>query len=422
MPKTEQVEKAFALAKEIYAEAGVDVEAALTELAKIRLSIHCWQGDDIRGFEIREGGVVAGNTVTGSYPGKATNIGEFRADVEKVLSLLPGHHRLALHAIYLDAKGKVDRDAIAPEHFQSWIDWGREKDVLLDMNQTYFDHPKANSGLTLTHPDPAIRQFWIEHGRATRRVAAAFGAAQKSPSTCNLWIQDGLKDNPADRLAFRQRLVESLDATFSDKFPANQLLDAVEPKLFGIGTETFVPGSHEFYLGYAQSRKIMLTYDNGHFHPTETIADKLSSYFLFNSQLLLHLTRGIRWDSDHILLLGEDVVDMARELVRGGFLSRTFFGTDFFDASVNRLAAWTIGVRSAQKALLIALLEPWQPMRDAENILDYTTRISLMEEAKALPWSAVWDHFCLRQNVPAGGDWLPEVKKYEREVLSRRGR
>lgn len=420
MPKPERVEKAYAIAKEMYAETGVDVDRALEKLAKIRISMHCWQGDDIRGFEIRDSAVVAGNTVTGNYPGRARNIDEFRADVEKVLALVPGNHRLALHAIYLDTPKKIDRDQIAPEHFQSWMDWGKAKNILLDMNQTYFDHPKANDGLTLTHPDAGIRKFWIDHGKAARRVAAAFGASQGSPSTCNLWIQDGLKDMPADRLAFRTRLVEGLDATFAEKLDPNHVLDAVEPKLFGIGTECFIPGSHEFYLSYAQSRKVMMTYDNGHFHPTETIADKISSYFLFNAKMLLHVTRGVRWDSDHVLTLGDDVIDLAKELVRGDFLERTFIGTDFFDASINRIAAWTVGVRSAQKALLLALLEPIGRLRDAELAFDFTTRLALMEEQKSLPWAAVWDYFCLKNNTPVGEEWLADAKKYEADVLSKR--
>lgn len=421
MAKSERVEKAYAIAREIYAETGVDVDAAVAKLARIRISMHCWQGDDIKGFEVRGADVVAGNTVTGNYPGRARNIDEFRADVEKVLTLVPGKHRLALHAIYLDSPKKVDRDKIEPRHFQSWIDWARANDVLIDMNQTYFDHPNANDGLTLTHPDEKIRKYWIEHGKAVRRVAAAFGKAQGSPSTCNLWVQDGLKDMPADRLAFRSRLIEGLDATFAEKFDANHLLDAVEPKLFGIGTECFVPGSHEFYLGYAQSRNVMLTYDNGHFHPTETIADKITSYFLFNARMLLHVTRGIRWDSDHVLTLGDDIVELSKELVRGDFLDRTFIGTDFFDASINRIAAWTVGVRSIQKALLLAFLEPIQRLRDAEASFDYTSRLALMEEQKSLPWQAVWDYCCLKGGVPVGEEWLAEVKRYEKDVLLKRG-
>ncbi len=421
MSNAKRVEQAYAIAKEVYAEAGVDADQAVEALGKIRISMHCWQGDDIAGFEVRDANVVAGNTVTGNYPGKARNIDEFRADVEKVLSLVGGNHRLALHAIYLDAPKKVARDQLLPEHFQSWMDWGKEKNIYLDMNQTYFDHPMANDGLTLTHPDAAVRKFWIDHGAAVRRVTAAFGKAQGAPSTCNLWIQDGLKDVPANRLAFRQRLVDSLDQTFAEKIDRKYLLDSVEPKLFGIGTECFVPGSHEFYLNYAQSRKVMLTYDNGHFHPTETIADKITSYFLFNEYMLLHVTRGIRWDSDHVLTFNDDVVDMMKELVRGGFLDRTFIGTDFFDASINRIAAWTVGVRSAQKALLFALLEPIKRLQDAEVSFDYTTRLALMEEEKSLPWSAVWDYFCLKADVPVGEEWLKEVKKYEADVLAKRG-
>ncbi len=420
MAKSERIEKNYAIAKEIYAEAGVDTDKAIQELAKIRISLHCWQGDDIKGFEVRDGNVIAGNTVTGNYPGRARNIDEFRADVEKVLSLAGGNHRLALHAIYLDSKTKVDRAQIAPEHFQSWIDWAKEKNVYLDMNQTYFDHPNANDGLTLTHPDPEIRKYWVEHGRAARRVAAAFGKAQGTPSTCNLWIQDGLKDAPANRLAFRQRLVEGLDATFEEKHDPSHLADSVEPKLFGIGTESFIPGSHEFYLNYAQSRKVMITYDNGHFHPTETIADKFSSYFLFNERMLLHVTRGIRWDSDHVLTLGDDVVEIAKELVRGNFLDRTFIGTDFFDASINRIAAWTVGLRSMQKAMLLAFLEPIKRLQEAELNFDFTTRLALMEEQKSLPWSAVWDYFCHKHNAPVGEEWLKEVKQYEANVLSKR--
>ncbi|MDR0362302.1 MAG: L-rhamnose isomerase [Planctomycetota bacterium] len=420
MSKSERVEKAYAVAKEICTDAGVDADKAVAALEKIRVSLHCWQGDDIKGFEVRDADVVSGNTVTGNYPGRARNIGEFRADVEKVLSLVGGRHRLALHAIYLDWPTKIDRDKLEPEHFKSWMDWSREKDVYMDMNQTYFDHPKANDGLTLTHPDAAIRQFWIDHGKAVRRVSEALGKNQGSPCVCNLWVQDGLKDVPANRLVFRQRLIEGLDATFAEKLDERHLLDAVEPKLFGIGTESFVPGSHEFYLGYAQSRKKLMTYDTGHFHPTETLADKMTSYFLFNEKLMLHVSRGIRWDSDHVLNLSDDLVQLVTELIRGDFLPRTFVGLDFFDASINRIAAWTIGLRSIQKAFLIAFLEPTKRLQDAENAFDYTTRLALMEEAKALPWSAVWDYFCLKAGVPVGEDWLAEVKKYETDVLSKR--
>lgn len=420
MNKSERVEKNFAIAREIYADAGVDADKAVVALEKLRISLHCWQGDDIKGFEFRDAGVVAGNTVTGNYPGRARNIGEFRADVEKALSLAPGKHRLALHAIYLDHPSKVERNAIKPEHFRSWMEWGGKNDVLIDMNQTYFDHPKANDGLTLTHPDPAIRKYWIEHGQAMRRVAEAIGKAQGSPCVCNLWIQDGLKDNPANRLAFRRRLVESLDATFAEKLDPRHMLDAVEPKLFGIGTECFVPGSHEFYLGYAQSRKKLMTYDTGHFHPTETLADKMTSYFLFNEKLMLHVSRGIRWDSDHVLNLTDDIVALAAELVRGDFLDRTFVGLDFFDASINRIAAWTVGIRSIQKAFLIAFLEPALRLREAEERFDYTTRLALMEEQKALPWAAVWDYVCMKHGVPVGEAWLADVKKYEADVLLKR--
>ncbi|MDR1613664.1 MAG: L-rhamnose isomerase [Planctomycetota bacterium] len=421
MSKSERIEKAYAIAREAYAEFGVDADQAVANLEKQRISLHCWQGDDIKGFEIRDDSVVSGNTVTGNYPGRARNIDEFRADVEKTLALVGGRHRLALHAIYLDWPSKVDRDQLEPKHFRSWMDWSRAKDVYIDMNQTYFDHPKANDGLTLTHPDPEIRKFWIDHGKAMRRIAEALGKNQDSPCVCNLWIQDGLKDIPANRLVFRQRLLEGLDATFAEKLDERHLLDSVEPKLFGIGTESFVPGSHEFYLGYALSRKKLLTYDTGHFHPTETLADKMTSYFLFNEKLMLHVSRGIRWDSDHVLNLSDDLIQLVTELVRGDFLSRTFVGLDFFDASINRIAAWTIGLRSIQKAFLLAFLEPTKRLQNAENSFDYTTRLALMEEQKSMPWSAVWDFFCRKNNVPVGEDWLSEVKKYEADVLSRRG-
>lgn len=419
MAKSSSVTKAYDLARERYAALGVDTEGALKAVRTLSVSLHCWQGDDVGGFENAGGPLGGGLAVTGNYPGKARTPDELRADLDKALSLIPGKHRLNLHAFYGEFGGKkVDRDAIDMEHFSNWVAWAHENGMGLDFNPTCFAHPNAADGFTLSHRDKSIRNFWIEHCRRSREIGAAMGKALGSPTVTNVWVPDGYKDTPADRLAPRERLTESLDAIF--KKPLKHNYDAVEPKLFGIGSESYVVGSHEFYLGYAISRQKVFCLDAGHFHPTEGIADKISSVFQYVPRVLLHVSRGVRWDSDHVVTLTDDLQAIAQELVRGKYLPRTHLGLDYFDASINRIAAWTIGTRNTLKALLIALLEP-PALREAEKSGDLTTRLALMEEAKSLPWGAVWDAYCESQNVPSGVNWLAGVKRYEETVLGKRG-
>ena len=346
---------------------------------------------------------------------------ELRADAARALALIPGRHRFNLHAFYGEFGGKkVDRDAMRPEHFAGWIDWAKSLGIGLDFNPTYFSHPKAADNFTLSHADPGIREFWIAHGIACRRIAAAMGKALGTPCVDNLWIPDGMKDTPVDRVGPRRRLTEALDAVFEETIDPAHTLDAVEGKLFGIGVESYTVGSHEFYFGYAMSRGKLLTLDTGHYHPTETIADKISAVFCFLPEILLHVSRGVRWDSDHVVVLNDDLEAIAQELVRGEFLARTHLGLDYFDASINRVAAWVIGTRNMVKALLKALLEPIDRLREHEAAGDYTSRLALLEEAKTLPFGAVWDYYCARQGVPGGGAWLAEVKRYETDVLAAR--
>ena len=384
----------YRLARQRYADIGVDTEAALGKLAAVPLSLHCWQGDDLGGFEELGAPLGGGLEATGHYPGKARTADELRRDAAKALSLIPGRHRFNLHASYGEFGGRrVDRDAVAIEHFAGWIDWARALGIGLDFNQTYFSHPKAADNLTLAHPDPAIRRFWIAHGVACRRIGAAFGRALGTPCVTNLWIPDGMKDTPADRLGPRERLVESLDVVFQESIDPALNRDSVEGKLFGIGCESYTVGSHEFYLGYAATRRTLLTLDTGHYHPTESVADKISAVLLFVPEIVLHVSRGVRWDSDHVVVLSDELEALAQELVRGGFLGRTHVGLDYFDASINRVAAWTIGARNMLKALLLALLEPSQQLRDLELDGDYTSRLALVEEQKTLPFGAVWDEY-----------------------------
>ena len=411
---------AFSFAAQSYAELGVDVEAALTRLATIPISLHCWQGDDVGGFE-RPGAVLSGGGIqaTGNYPGKARTLAELRQDIDQMLALLPGKHRLNLHAIYGDFGGKlVDRDAVAPAHFQGWIDWAKERGLGLDFNPSYFSHPLANDGATLTHRDAKVRDFWINHGIACRRIGAEMGRQLGSPCVTNVWIPDGSKDLPADRKGPRERLEASLDALFAEPMPHN--LDAVESKLFGIGSESYVPGSHEFYLGYAVKNQKLLCLDAGHFHPTEMLADKISSVLQFVPEIILHVSRGVRWDSDHVVLFDDATRATMEEIVRGEFLARTHIGLDFFDASINRIAAWVIGTRATLKCLLGALLEPRELMRDLEAQGDFSARLALIEEMKALPLGAVWNEYCARHDVPSDRLWMGEVKAYEKRVLGGR--
>ena len=420
MNQNTSIEKSFTLAQERYAALGVDVNHALKTLGTIPISLHCWQGDDVTGFENAGGTLGGGLVATGNYPGKARTPAELRADLEKTYALIPGKHRLNLHAIYGEFGGKkVDRDEVEVAHFKNWIAWAKANGLGLDFNPSCFSHPKSADGFTLAHQDKGIRQFWIEHCRRSREIGAAMGKALGKTCVTNVWIPDGMKDTPADRNAPRERLTESLDAVFKKALSPKYNLDAVEPKLFGIGSESYVVGSHEFYLGYALSRKKLLCLDAGHYHPTEGIADKISSVMQYLPEILLHVSRGVRWDSDHVVVLNDDLLAIAREIAVNGFEKRVHIGLDYFDASINRVAAWTIGTRNMLRALLIALLE--SPLiRTAETAGDFTTRLALQEEAKSLPFGAVWDYYCESQGVPVGDAWLAEVKDYEKKVLSRR--
>ncbi|HUD48619.1 MAG TPA: L-rhamnose isomerase [Candidatus Baltobacteraceae bacterium] len=421
MLSNKRIESAYALARETFAESGVDADRAMQLLAKIPISLHCWQGDDVGGFENSGSELGGGLAVTGNYPGKARTPEELRRDLERTYSLLPGKHRLNLHAFYAETGGcRVERNELTPAHFRGWIDWAKGQKLGLDFNPTYFAHPKAADGFTLAHRDKAIRQFWIEHGIACRKIGAAMGRALGTPCVTNLWIPDGFKDTPIDRKGPRERLAESLNAIFSRAIDPKYNVDAVEPKLFGIGSESYVVGSHEFYLGYAVRNKKLLCLDTGHFHPTESVADKISAVLSSLDEILLHVSRGVRWDSDHVVILSDELEAIGQELVRGDFLGRVHIGLDYFDASINRVAAWTIGSRSTIKALLMALLEPTAKLRAVEAEGDFTARLALLEEAKTLPYGAVWDAYCQRQGVPGGEEWLAEVKRYEKEVLSKR--
>ncbi len=410
-------------AKEVYASWGVDTEAALKRLESIPISLHCWQGDDVGGFE-HEGGTLSGGGIqaTGNYPGKARTLEQLRQDLDKAISLIPGKHRLNLHAIYPDFGGgkAVPRNELTPAHFQSWIDWCKERRLGLDFNPSFFSHPLANDGFTLSSADSKVRSFWIEHGKACRRIAAEMGKQLSSSAVTNFWIPDGYKDTPIDRKAPRERLEAALDEIFAEPIKAEHNRDAVESKLFGIGSESYVVGSHEFYLGYAIKNQKMYCLDAGHFHPTEALADKVSSVLRWVPALLLHVSRGVRWDSDHVVSLDDPTKAIMEELVRGDFLSRTSIGLDFFDASINRIAAWVIGTRNAIKALLLALLEPTPKLRELEASGDYTERLALLEEIKTFPFGVVWDEYCRRKDVPLAAQWIQEVKSYESLILSQR--
>ncbi|MBV7597451.1 L-rhamnose isomerase [Aeromonas sp. sia0103] len=414
------IETAFALAKQQYAALGVDVNQALATLATIPVSMHCWQGDDVGGFEAEAGDLTGGIQATGNYPGKARNATELRRDLDLAMSLIPGAKRLNLHAIYLESEVPVARDQIEPKHFANWVNWAKAKGIGLDFNPSCFSHPLSADGMTLAHPDPEIRRFWIDHCKASRRVSASFGQALGTPSVMNIWIPDGMKDLPADRLGPRQRLMAALDEVLAEPLDEAHHIDAVESKLFGIGAESYTVGSNEFYLGYASSRDIALCLDAGHFHPTEVISDKISAASLFVRHLLLHVSRPVRWDSDHVVLLDDETQAIANEIVRNDLLARVHVGLDFFDASINRIAAWVIGTRNMKKALVRALIEPIALLRQAEQQGDYATRLALMEETRSLPWQAVWDYACAQEGVPVGTDWLAVVKGYETEVLSAR--
>lgn len=406
-------------ARQRYADLGVSVDQALETLRQVPISIHCWQGDDVGGFEVESGELGGGLAVTGNYPGKARTPDELRQDLEKALSLIPGKHRLNLHAMYGEFGGKrVDRDRIEPSHFQGWIEWCRENGLGLDFNPTCFSHPKAADGFTLAHHDAGIRDFWIEHCRRCREIGDFAGGALGTKTVTNVWVPDGMKDTPADRLAPRLRLKASLDQIFEK--PLGHNLDCVESKLFGIGSESYVAGSHEFYLGYAVANRKLYCLDAGHYHPTEGIADKITSSLVWLDEILLHVSRGVRWDSDHVVTLNDDLRAIAREIVANGFLNRVHIGLDYFDASINRVAAWAIGTRNLRKALMIGLLEPTSALRDSELRGDYTERLIGQEEQKSLPWGAVWEEFCRQESVPVGAGILPEIQAYERAIQFKR--
>jgi L-rhamnose isomerase len=415
-----RIQAAYDLAKQQYADLGVDVDRALKTLATVPVSIHCWQGDDVGGFEAASTDLGGGLAVTGSYPGKARTADELREDAAKALSLIPGTHRFNLHASYGDFGGRpVERDDIRPEHFARWIDWAKSLGIGLDFNPTFFAHPRATS-FTLSHLDRDTREFWIRHGRACRAIGAAMGKALGTPCVTNLWIPDGMKDSPIDRVGPRERLIESLDAIFREAIDRAHNLDSVEGKLFGLGFESYTVGSHELYFGYALTRKVLYTLDTGHYHPTETITDKLSAVFMYLPEILLHVSRGVRWDSDHVVVLNDDLEAIGQELVRGDFLGRTHIGLDYFDATINRVAAWVIGTRNMLKSILKALLEPSAMLRQQEAAADFTDRLAMQEEFKALPWGAVWDYYCATASLPVRGSWLAEIKQYENDVLSAR--
>lgn len=417
-----KVEKAYQAAKEVYSVYGINADKILQTLDQVSLSIHCWQADDVAGFEnVQEGLEGSGLQVTGNYPGKAGNMEEFRMDLDKAFSLIPGNHRLSLHASYGDfSDGFPGRDKIGPKHFQSWVEWAKTRNIKIDFNSTFFAHPNVKDGYTLASKDKTIRQYWIEHGKKCREISAFIGKEQGSRCVHNIWIPDGSKDITPSRYEHRSLLKDSLDKMLAKKYPADQMIDSVESKLFGIGSEAFVVGSHEFYFGYAVQNRMMLTLDIGHFHPTESVADKVSSAFLFIDELLFHVTRGIRWDSDHIVAFNDQLTELMQEIVWTGKLDKVSLGLDFFDATVNRIGAYVIGARNAQKALLLALLMPTKEMVEYENQGRYFERLALFEEFKTKPFGILWDYYCLSKNVPVGESYISEIQKYEEEVLNKR--
>lgn len=410
----------FERAASIYNENGVDVDRALKKLAAAALSIHAWQGDDVRGFEGTGHPLTGGCGVTGNYPGRARNSDELRSDLDFALSLIPGRHRVCLQAHEVDGiRPGTDRDAFSIDNFRGWLEWSSERRIPIDIAPVFYSHPKLDHGLSLSHPDRAIRKFWIDHGRAVRRIAAAFGRNQGSSCVCNFWVPDGFKDTPADRLAPRLRLAEALDECFAEKFPESELLDAVEPKLFGIGAESYTVGSHDFYLIYATTRKKLICLDTGHFHPTESVADKLSAIEALQGAFLLHVSRGVRWDSDHVVTLNDELLGIGREIIACNLLNKCFIGLDYFDAGINRTAAWIIGARNMLKSLLIGLLEP-PALAEYEKKWDFTARLAVQESLKSLPWGTVWRHYCEISNMPDDCGIMTAIRQYERKTLSKR--
>ena len=413
----QNIKKAYELAVERYAAIGIDVEKVMEQLQGVQLSLHCWQADDVTGFE-STGELTGGIQATGNYPGKARNIDELRADVLKAASLIPGNHRLNLHEIYGDFGGKfVDRDQVEPAHFESWMQWAAENNMKLDFNSTSFSHPKSGD-LTLSNPDEGIRNFWIEHTKRCRAVAEEMGKRQGDPCIMNLWVHDGSKDITVNRMKYRALLKDSLDQIFSTEY--QNMKDCIESKVFGIGLESYTVGSNDFYIGYAAQNQKIITLDTGHFHPTESVADKVSSMLLYVPELMLHVSRPVRWDSDHVTIMNDDTLDLCKEIVRCDALDKVHVGLDYFDASINRIGAYIIGSRATQKCMLQALLEPLHLLREYEANGQGFERLALLEECKSLPWNAVWDMFCLKNNVPVGESFIAEVQKYEAEVTSKR--
>ena len=413
-------EQRFNEAKSVYAEVGVDVEEAIQKLSNVKLSLHCWQGDDVTGFE-KGSSLSGGIAATGNYPGKARNAEELMSDLDVALSLIPGKHKINLHAIYAVTNGeKVERDKLAPEHFKAWVDFAKERGLGLDYNPTLFSHPKAADGLTLSHPDKNIRQFWIDHCKGSRRITEYFGKELGQLSLNNIWIPDGYKDIPADRLSPRQRLKDSLDEIYSEKLNSNYMVDSVESKVFGIGVESYTVGSHEFYMNYAAKNNVLCLLDNGHFHPTEKVSDKISAMLLFAEKLALHITRSVRWDSDHVVIFDDELKEMAKEIVVCDALDRVLIGLDYFDASINRITAWTVGARNVQKAILFALLSPYKKLAQLQDAGNFSDLLAINEEMNFYPFADIWDHYCEQSNVPVRGQWLNTIKQYEKDVLSKR--
>lgn len=414
--------KLYEAAKEVYAALGVDTDIAIEKTAATPLSIQCWQGDDVGGFENPDGILTGGIQTTGNYPGKARTIDELKSDFDFAASLIPGIKKCSIHAIYLDNQGKkVDRNEIAPEHFETWVSWAKEKGYGLDFNPTYFSHPLSADGFTLSHQDEGIRKFWVEHGIASRKISEYFGRELGMPSCNNFWVPDGFKDMPVCKAEYRAALAKSYDEIFSAfKTDKAYNLDSVESKVFGIGAESCTIGSNEFYIGCAIKNDILVTLDTGHFHPTEVVSDKISSTLQYMNGILLHVSRPVRWDSDHVVILDDETRAIASEIVRGGYQDRVHIGLDYFDASINRIACWAIGSRNMQKALLLANLEPVEMLKKFELEGDYTSRLAYLEELKTLPFYAVWDRYCEMQGVPTGDKWIGDVKKYEADILSKR--
>ncbi len=414
------IERNYEQAKERYATIGVDTDAVLEKMQDIKISMHCWQGDDVKGFLTPDGELTGGIMATGNFPGAARTPEELRQDLERAYSLIPGKHKLNLHAIYLDTEEAVDLNESEPKHFEKWVEWAKKEEIGLDFNPTFFSHLMMKDGFTLAHPDKEVREYWIEHGKRSRKIAEYFG--KETGQTCinNFWVPDGMKDNPIDRFTPRKRLMESLDEIFTEELDEGYVQDAVESKLFGLGAEAYTVGSHEFYMGYGLTRDKLVCLDAGHFHPTEVISNKLSSLALFSKGIMLHVSRPVRWDSDHVVLMDDELQEIAKELVRNELLEKTNIGLDFFDATINRIAAWVIGTRNTQKALMKAMLEPVKRLKEMELAFDFTSRMAYTEELKDFPYADVWNYFCYKNQVPVGLDWLEEVQEYQKDVLGLR--